>query len=692
MTDVLTEDPGRAPQRLDGPDKVAGTARYAFEQPVDGPRYLHLVQAGIARGRVTGTDTSAAEALPGVHTVLTHENAEKVNAGGELAVLQSPEVAFRGQVIGAVLAETPEIAAQAAGLVEVTYERHPHESTFGVDDHRAQSPDTSSPMVTEDLDQGDVDAALEAAEYTVDVTYATPPEHNNPMEPHATVAVWEDGELTLYDSNQGPYVVRDVLVPIFGLDPERVHVVSPHVGGGFGSKGMPHAHVVATVMAARLTPGRPVKCALTRAQMFPLVGYRPPGFQRVRLGTDATGRLVATEHSALEQSSRLAEYAEQSAGASRDMYVSPNRRITNRVVALDVPVPTWMRAPGEAGGMYALESAVDEMAQACGMDPIEFRVHNEPDTAPTSGRPFSSRNLVTCLRRGAERFGWAERDPRPGVRREGDWLVGTGVAAASFPSFTIPGSVATVGYADGYYRVEIAASDIGTGARTALTQIAAEALEVPLSAVRLHLGSTAQPKASLAGGSSGTASWGTAIVQAARAFRAEHGEHPPEGAETTTKSEPDPEAGKYAMNAYGAQFAEVRVHADTGEVRVPRLLGVFAAGRIVNARTARSQFAGGMTMGLSMALHEHGVVDGRFGHVVNNDFAGYHIAAHADVGSVEVDWIDEHDPHVNPMGTKGIGEVGIVGVAAAIGNAAHHATGVRVRELPLTPEKFLTDG
>ncbi|NYH80138.1 xanthine dehydrogenase YagR molybdenum-binding subunit [Actinopolyspora biskrensis] len=693
MTDVSNSGKlGEPLERLDGPAKVTGTARYAFEQPVDDPLYLHPLQADIARGRVVRIDTSPAEALSGVHTVLTHENAESLSSrvDVELAVLQSPEIGYRGQVIGAVVADTQEIAAHAAGLVEVTYERHPHDTVFRSDDEIVYTPDGSNPMIGEDLDRGDVDEALAAAEYAVDATYTTPAEYNNPMEPHATIAVWESAELTLYDSNQGSYTVRDMIAPTLGMDPQRVHVFAPHVGGGFGSKGVPHAHVMLAALAARKLEGRPVKCALSRRQMFSLVGYRPPTRQRVRLGADSAGRLTATEHSALEQTARVKEYAEQSASAARNMYVSANRRITNELAVLDVPVPTWMRAPGEAGGMYALETAMDEMALTCGVDPVEFRVRNEPERAPESGLPFSSRNLVSCLRQGAEMFGWNDRDPEPGVRRENGWLSGTGVAAATFPSFSIPGSKATIGYEPGgYYRVEIGAVDLGTGSRTALSQIAAEALEVPVEAVRLHLGSTEQPRASIAGGSSGTASWGSTIVQAAREFRAEHGAEPAEGAETTAEAAANPAAGEYAMNAYGAQFAEVAVNADSGEIRVPRMLGVFAAGRIVNARTARSQFLGGMTMGLSMALHEHGVLDGRFGHVVNHDLAGYHVAGNADVGSVEVSWLDEHDPHVNPMGIKGIGEIGIVGVAAAIGNAARHATGIRVRELPLTPEKFL---
>ncbi|MBA8824495.1 xanthine dehydrogenase YagR molybdenum-binding subunit [Saccharopolyspora lacisalsi] len=691
MTGVLNTV-GAPLERLEGPAKVTGTATYAFEHRPDDPVYLHPLQATIARGRVTNIDTAAAESLEGVHTVLTHTNAERLAStpDSELAVLQSDEVGFRGQLIGAVLADTPETAHHAASLIGITYERHPHDAAFRDDSDVVYTHDGSNPMMSADLVHGDVDTALAAATFTLDATYTTPAEYNNPMEPHATIACWQDGELTLHDSNQGSHVVRAVVAPLLGVEPERVHVISPHVGGGFGAKGMPHSHVILVALAAKALPGRSVKCALTRQHMFSLVGYRPPTVQRIRLGADSEGRLTATGHDSLEQTARIKEFADQSANASRNMYVSPNRHITNRLAALDVPPGTWMRGPGETGGMYALETAMDEMAQVCGVDPIEFRLRNEPESDPSSGLPFSSRNLVACLREGAEKFGWRHRDPTPGVRREGDWLIGTGVAASTFPTLSFPGSMATIRCcSDGRYRVDIGASDLGTGARTALSQIAAEALEVSVEAVDLHLGSTTQPFASLAGGSAGTASWGSAIVHVARTFREEHGSTPEPGAETTATAPPNPAAGEYSMHAYGAQFAEVRVHADTGEIRVPRLLGVFAAGRIINPRTAHSQFLGGMTMGVSMALHEHSVTDERFGHVVNQDFAGYHIASNADIGSIEATWLDEYDPHVNPMGSKGIGEVGIVGTAAAVGNAAHHATGIRVRELPLTPDKFL---
>ena len=352
------------------------------------------------------------------------------------------------------------------------------------------------------------------------------------------------------------------------------------------------------------------------------------------------------------------------------MYAAANRRTTHRLAALDVPPPTIMRAPGEAPGMFAPESAMDELAVACGLDPIELRIRNEPERDPETGLPFSSRHLVECFREGARRFGWEPRDPTPGVRLEDGWRVGTGVAASTYPAMRMPGSEATIRYAaDGRYQVRIAAADIGTGAWTTLAQIAADALSVPVDAIEMRIGDTAYPPAWVAGLSSGTASWGSTIVAAARAFRDEHGPHPDEGAEAHAGMPDHPDSERYAAHSFGAQFAEVRVNADTGEIRVSRMLGVFDAGRIINPRTARSQFIGGMTMGISMALHEQSILDPRFGHVVNHDFADYHIAANADVRELDAIWIDEPDSHFNLLGARGIGEIGIVGTAAAVANA-----------------------
>jgi len=682
--------------RIDGPKKVTGTATYAFEYPVEGATYAFPVQSTIAKGRIVSIDASAARALPGVVTVLSHENAPRLAAldNAELAVFQSDAIAYHGQFVAVVVAETLEIARQAAGLVMIRYEEQPHDVELRADRADLYKPEKVNPSYETDTFSGDVEAALTHAAVTLDHTYTTPAYHNNPLEPHATVATWSDDGVTLYDANQGAHRICDDVAQAFGLPSERVRVISPYVGGGFGSKAFTHPHVILTVMAAQAA-GRPVKLALTRQQMFAVVGYRTPTIQRMRLGADANGRLTAIAHDVVEQTSTIREFAEQTAVATRMMYAAPNRRTTHRLARLDVPLPTIMRAPGECPGLFALESAMDEMAIACGLDPIELRVRNEPEIDPDSGHPFSSRGLVACLREGAQRFGWQQRDPRPGMRSDGRWLTGTGVAASTYPARRSASTALVRVSSQGHYSVLIDASDIGTGAWTALTQIAADALEVPLEDVHLEIGDSRLPRARIAGGSMGTASWGTAIFDAARRLRARlHDEYdgviPAEGLEATGEGGENPEAQRFAMHSYGAQFAEVRVNIDTGEVRVPRLLGVFAAGRIMNAKTARSQFLGGMTMGLSMALHEQSVMDPRFGDYVNHDFAEYHIATNADVGTIDVTWIDEDDPHLNPMGAKGIGELGITGTAAAIANAVYHATGIRIRDLPITLDKLLS--
>jgi xanthine dehydrogenase YagR molybdenum-binding subunit len=691
---TTTRAPGRAIgaplDRIDGPQKVRGAAPYAYEHRVEYPLYLYPLQSDIARGRVASIDASAAEALPGVVIVITHENAPRLadTSDKELAILQSDEVAFRGQYIGAVVAETFEVARHAANLVEASYAEEPHDSTLRPGGDDLYTPDQLDAGFPTDTEEGDFDDAFASATIKLDETYTTPMEHNNPMEPHTTVAVWGEGDLTLYESTQGVHTVRRAVARVFGLDRDRVRVVAPHVGGGFGSKGLPHANTILATLAAQMIEGRPVKFALTRQQMFSGVGYRTPTMQRIRLGADEDGRLTAVSHDVIEQSAKIKEFAEQTASATRTMYATEIRRTTHRLAALDVPVPSWMRAPGEAPGMYALEAAMDEMAEKCNLDPIEFRIRNEPEADAETGLPYSSRNLVACLREGAKRFGWEVRDPVPRSRREGRWLVGTGVASAMYPVFRMPGTKARIrSEGEGRYAVEVGAVDIGTGTWTALTQIAADALDVEVGSIVLRIGDTRLPPASVAGGSSGITTWGSTIFEAARVFRERHGQSPSEGESVEAGMPENPETENYSMEAFGAYFVEARVNEDTGEVRVPRMTGVFAVGRVINAKTARSQFIGGMTRGLGMALHEESLIDGRFGHVVNNDFAEYLIPTNADVGEIDVAWIDEEDPHVNPMGSKGIGEIGIVGSPAAV--AVYHATGVRVRDLPITPDKLI---
>ena len=672
---------GAPVDRIEGRDKVEGKAAYAVEWSVPNPAYAHLATATITRGTIRAVDATAARAVPGVLAVITHEDApELADGSGELGILQSPRVAYRGQVVGIVVAESSEAAREGAELLRFDYAVEPHDVVLTSDHPTLYRPDTVSPGFETDTVVGDVEAALHAAEVKVDATYSTPAEHNNPMEPHATTAIWEEDALTVIDAIQGAFFARNEIARRFGLDPSRVRVLAHHVGGGFGSKGPPRPQAVAAIMASRHV-GRPVRLALTRRQMFALTGYRTPTIQRVQLGARKDGRMTVIAHDVWEQTSTVEEFAEQTSVVTRMMYAAPIRRTTHRLARLDVPTPSWMRAPGECPGMFALESALDELAITCGLDPIELRVRNEPRVDPESGLRFSTRNLVACFREGAERFGWDERDPTPGIRRDGRWLLGTGVASSTYPARKWP----SVAYArrldDGTFLIRIGAIDIGTGARTILAQIAADTLDVPLDRIHIEIGDSDFGRAMLAGGSMGTSSWGSAVVMACRRPLLGQDE-----ALADTEGEQEESASKHA---FGAQFVEVAVNMDTGEVRIPRALGVFACGRIMNAKTARSQFIGGMTMGIGMALLEESVMDPHLGGFVNPDLAQYRVPVNADIRDVEAIWVDEVDTAVSPMGAKGIGEIGIVGTAAAVANAVHHATGVRVRDLPIRPDRLL---
>ena len=673
---------------------MTGEARYAYEHRADELVYGWIVQSRIARGQIHALDARAALAVSGTLSVLWHGNAPRIKgkvANQELAVLQSDSIAYRGQIVACALAETLESAREAASLVELSYEPDPHDVVLRTDHPRLYEPDQVNPFYPGRTEQGGPDRALANAEVVVDQTYSTPAQHNNPMEPHASLVSWDDGTLTVHDSSQGAPMARNLLAQLFDLPLEHVRVISEHVGGGFGSKGLPRPPVVLAALASKAL-GRPVKVATTRQQMFVFTGYRTPTIQRVRLGARRDGKLTAVVHDVVLQTSTLEEFAEQAAICSRMMYAAPNIRTTHRVAALDVPTPAQMRAPGECPGMYALESAMDELANACGLDPVLLRIRNEPDRDPESGYEWSSRNVVACLREGARRFGWQPRDPTPGVRLEGRWLSGTGVAASTFPAFRRPSSATARAETDGGFTVKIGAADMGTGARTVLTQIAADELEVPLESVSVEIGDSALPFAFLAAGSVGTASWGSAVVLACRGLlsRLASGERAPLEVTADTTAEIKRQRADLSRHAFGAQFAQVRVDADTGEVRVARLLGAFAAGRIINPRTARSQLIGGMTWGLSMALHEESVMDREFGDYLNHDFAQYHIATCADALDIDAFWVDDEDHELNPMGSKGIGEIGIVGTAAAIANAVHHATGWRIRDLPIVPAKLVS--
>ncbi|MDT0405370.1 xanthine dehydrogenase family protein molybdopterin-binding subunit [Streptomyces edwardsiae] len=693
----ITGAVGTAHTRVEGRAKVTGAARYAGEIPFAELAHGWLALSTVARGRILSVETGPVLAMPGVLAVLHHGNAPRLDTDyiGMLgvppdptaAVFQNDRVPHAGWPVALVVAETPEQAREAAEALVVTYEREPHDIELTAGRPDAHPVDGHMPGMTE---KGDIEAELAASAHVVDEEYTTPEEHHAMMEPHAATALWDGGRLEVVDSNQGTTWVADELTRMFSLDPSAVRVRSEHIGGGFGSKGV-RAHQVSAVMAATVLQ-RPVRVVLTRRQMFSLTGYRSPTTQRVRLGAGTDGRLRALDHRSVNQTSTVWEFVEPSAGVARVMYDADAHRTSNEVVRLDVPSPTWMRGPGEAPGSFALEAALDELAERCGIDPIELRLRNEPERGPVSGLPFAGRNLAACFREGARRFGWAGRDPRPGTRREGRWLLGTGTAAASFPAGALPSTASVTAEADGTHTVRIAAADIGTGARTALTLVAADALGVATDRVRVRIGDSDFGPAGIAGGSMGTRSWAWAITAAARELRdrlVPGGTIPPEG--VTVRSDTTAALGALAQkerHSFGAQFAEVAVDVTTGEVRVRRMLGIFAAGRIVNPLTARGQLVGGMTWGISMALHEEAVRDRAFGSLYGPDLAGYHVAGHADVPEVEADWVDDPDPE-DPVGIKGIGEVGIVGAAAAVANAVWHATGVRHRNLPIRPDRVL---
>ncbi|HET9126100.1 MAG TPA: xanthine dehydrogenase family protein molybdopterin-binding subunit, partial [Solirubrobacteraceae bacterium] len=691
---------GAGIERADGPEKVTGRARYSYERRVPDVAYVAAVGATVARGRVRAVDSARALQEPGVLAVLDAASAPRLQrpegTHPELLVLQSDAVGYRGQVVAAVVATTLEAAREGAALLEIDYEAQPHDVELRAEHPGLYVPDNANAGVPGEWSAGDVQTALRDAAVVHEATYTTAAEHHNPMEPHACTAVWEHDGLTLYNSDQGPFATAGLLAGLFGLQDEQVRVVTEYVGGGFGSKAtMSRPTAVLAAMAAQVV-GRPVKLALTRQQMFALISYRPPSIQRVRIGADASGRFTAIEHEAITQTSRLHEYVDQIGASTRVVYAAPHRRVVHRVVRLDVPTPGFMRGPGHASGMFALEVAVDELAERLGVDPIALRITNDTDVEPASGRPFSSRSLVEALQTGAERFGWVTRGAgtdgaRP--RRADGWIIGTGVAAAHHPDYRFGSTARARALPDGRFEVQIAAADIGTGARTVLLQVAADALGVGTEHIALTIGHSASGQATGAGGSMGTSSWSWPVDLACRdlarrlAERAPGEPLPADGIEVQADSaEAVRAAGELARHTFGAHFAEVAVHARTGEVRVRRMLGVFAAGTIINTRTARSQFYGGMIMAHGQALLERGEVDPGPGDFANHDLASYHIPAHADIGSLEVVMLDERDRSGHPVGVKGIGELSMMGGAAAIANALAHATGHRFRDVPIRIE------
>jgi xanthine dehydrogenase YagR molybdenum-binding subunit len=732
---------GQPISRVDGIRKVTGTATFSAEHKI--PRLAHavLVTSTVPNGRILRVDSAEAEKMRGVISVMTHLNAPRLPSAGKAAagqppagrvlnLLQDDRVHYNNQPVAVVVADTFEHAVDAARHVRMSYRADQAMTDFEKAKLQQVDPKKAKDGPA-DTSRGKLEDGIAAGVAQIDVAYRTPVEHHNPMEPHATIAVWEGDHLTLYDSTQSVTGDRNTVAKTLGISPDKVRVICPYVGGGFGSKGSTWSHVVLAAMAARRA-GRPVKLVLDRPQMFGPVGHRPHTEQRMLLAAAKDGALTAVRHNVVASTSFQEDWLETSALVTRMMYASPNQQTTHRLARLNTGTPTFMRAPGEASGSFALECAMDELAYELKVDPIDLRLRNYAGRDPEKNKPWSSNALRECYRVGAERFGWARRDPRPLAMKDGNTLIGMGMASATYPANRSAASATARILPDGSAVVQSGTQDLGTGTYTVMTQVAAEALGLPPDKVRFELGDSALPKAPVSGGSQSVASVSPAVQAAAAAVRAKlvalaiaDRKSPLSGAiaedvasdkgwlmlrsapdrrepyaavlarnggralEASAEAKPGSEKEEYSMHAFGAVFAEVHVDAELGEIRVPRITAAYGVGQLLNEKTGHSQLMGGVVWGVGMALMEATEYDLRTGRPVNANLAEYHVPVNADIGVIDIVVVPEQDAHINPLGAKGIGEIGITGVAAAIANAVYHATGKRVRDLPITLDKVL---
>jgi xanthine dehydrogenase YagR molybdenum-binding subunit len=725
---------GKPVDRYEGPLKVTGTAPYAYEvEPPAPAAYGVMIEAAIARGRITGVDIADAQAQPGVRLVWTHANAPAQAPKGtkkhprstaaSRPALEDDRVAHFGQIVGFVVADTLEQAAGAAHLVRLTYAEDAQVSDF-----QASLGGATDPPGEEDVEIGAFGAGFAASPVTLDETWTTPIQNHIQMEPCASTAWWEGDICVVHTSVQMVKPAQHGLAETLGIDRDAVRLLTRYIGGGFGGKGQTYDDLTLAALAAREL-GQPVKVAFTRRQMMHGTIHRPATVQRVRLGAEPDGRLNAMSIVTWTHCHRDGQFTEHASNFARSLYAAPNRLTGHRLVKLDLPGAGPMRAPGEASGTLGLECAMDELAERLGLDPIELRIRNEPEVDPETGKPFSMRQLVRCMTEGAAQFGWDRRNPTPGRVRDGRWLVGVGMAAAIRGNFLLPAKCSFSVDADGVITVRQGMTDIGTGTYTVLAQIAAETLGVPLDRVRVEIGDSELPPAPGSGGQFGAATAGSAALDAGMNLRkalAElavndpasplHGaaaeavgfhdgliavenrsetlvdlvrRSAPQGLTVEGEIRPAADARNWSQHTYGAHFCEVGVDPVTGETRVRRMLGVFAAGRIVNAKTARSQLTGGMIWGVASAIHEGNAVDPRYGSLINQDLAQYMVTVQADLGELDAIMLDEVDDKANPLGIKGVGELGNSGAGAAVANAIYNACGVRVRDYPITPDKLL---
>jgi xanthine dehydrogenase YagR molybdenum-binding subunit len=732
---------GQPLSRVDGIRKVTGSATFAAEHKIARLAHAALVMSTVPSGRIARVDSAEAEKMRGVITVMTHLNAPRLPSAGKAAagqppagrvlnLLQDDRVHYNNQPVALVVADTFEHAVDAARHVRLTY--HAEQAATDFEQAKLQQVDPKKAKDgPADSNRGNLDDGIAAGVAQIDVAYRTPVEHHNPMEPHATIALWEGERLTLYDSTQYVSGDRNTVARTLGIAPDKVRVICPYVGGGFGSKGSTWSHVVLAAMAARRA-GRPVKLVLDRPQMFGPVGHRPHTEQRMLLAAAKDGALTAVRHNVIASTSFQEDWLETSALVTRMLYAAPNQQTTHRLARLNTGTPTFMRAPGEASGSFALESAMDELAYELKVDPVDLRLRNYAGRDPQKDKPWSSNALRECYRVGAERFGWVRRDPRPMSMRNGTTLIGMGMATATYPANRSAASATARLLPDGSAVVQSGTQDLGTGTYTVMTQVAADALGLPLDKVRFELGDSALPKAPVSGGSQSVASVSPAVQAAAAAVRArlvalaiadrasplsgasadqvasEDGwlmlraaperrepyaavlaRHGGRALEASAESRSGSEKEEYSMHAFGAVFAEVHVDAELGEIRVPRITAAYGVGNLLNAKTGHSQLMGGVVWGVGMALMEATEYDLRYGRPVNANLAEYHVPVNADIGAIDIVVVPEQDAQINPLGAKGIGEIGITGVAAAIANAVYHATGKRVRDLPITLDKVL---
>lgn len=732
---------GQRHNRVEGPLKVTGAADYVGDIPIAGVVHGRLIQSTIPKGHVTKIDTAAAEAVPGFIGVLTHTSMPKLSpvqlfpaggAGQRLLPLQDDTIYYNGQHIGLLVAETLEAVEQAAGLVKVTYAEDTGAVTAMRDAMSQAYPPHDILGAPPDSLLANADTAFAEAKIKVDHVYTTPNENHNPMETHVTIALWNEADqLTVYEPTQWLSGVREYVATAFGMPKEKVRVISHFTGGSFGCKTFVWPHTLIAIAAAKQF-GHPVKVTLTRAQMSTSVGYRPETHQRIALASQEDGKLVAIIHEGTTQTAMFDDYVEPVGWPTSALYTCPNIRIQHRLVRANAGMSTWMRAPGEAPGSFALESAMDELAYELKMDPLTLRLRNYADTDPFTGQPWSSKALKACYQQGAEHFGWQQRQLEPSSRRDGHHLIGWGMATAIFLGFRSPAAARATLFADGTALGQSGTHEIGNGVTTVMSQILAETLGLPFACVRFKLGDTSLPEAPITGVSNTTGSVGEAVRAAALAvqrkvidlaladpisplYRAQPEQIVVEdgrlflrdnAAQKDTYSQllqrhhldyieeelnvtPSEDGKHYSIHSYGAHFVEVRVDKDLGVIRVSRYVGAFDGGRIINPQTAQSQAIGGIVGGIGMALTEHTLTDHKTGGILSANLSQYLVPVNADIPRIDAFYVDNNDPHINSLGAKGVGEIGLVGVAGAIANAVFHATGKRVRDLPITLNQLL---